>query len=85
MNNTTLTLRKKNNQMNTEKKVWKFTVPPTMEQGSYWGICNEHMYETKHQNALSQYNSARAHDGLEPISRMPNGTTYNLINPQPQT
>jgi hypothetical protein len=27
-------------------------------------------------DALSEYNSARAHDGLPPIKRMPSGTTY---------
>jgi hypothetical protein len=58
------------------------TVPPTAEQGSYkttvsssgkWGA------ETIAQKALWDYNSARAHDGLAPISRMPIGTTYAPI------
>lgn len=57
-------------------------VPPTAEQGSYqttvsssgkWGT------ETIAQKALWNYNSARAHDGLAPISRMPSGTTYTPI------
>jgi hypothetical protein len=54
-------------------------VPATKDVGSYqfsvitgsygWGL-------SKAKEALWQYNSARAHDGLEPLTRMPNGTTY---------
>jgi hypothetical protein len=47
-------------------------VPPTMEQGSY--SCNA----DSRKDALWHYNSARAHDGLEPIKRMPNGTKYEV-------
>ena len=55
------------------------TVPPTAQMGSYkttvsssgkWGT------ETIAQKALWDYNSARAHDGLPPVSRMPAGTRY---------
>ena len=54
-------------------------VPPTAEMGSYttrtetsgkWG------HETYRQKALWDYNSARAHDGLPPVKRMPAGTSY---------
>jgi len=59
----------------------KYTVkvPPTNEQGSYtttvsssgkWGT------QTYRQQALQDYNSCRAHDGLEPVKRMPAGTSY---------
>lgn len=58
---------------------YKFTVPPTMEQGSYRGICSNSGSETYRKNALWDYNSARAHDGLPPIERMPAGTTYAPI------
>ena len=54
---------------------YKVTVPPTMEQGSYKTVVSDDC-ETKAAAALWDYNSARAHDGLEPIKRMPNGTEY---------
>jgi hypothetical protein len=53
-----------------------FTVPPTSEQGSYQGTASASYGETLAQSALWDYNSARAHDGLPPLSRMPAGTTY---------
>lgn len=46
------------------------TVPPTTEQGSYKTMA------TSRADALWDYNSARAHDGLPPLSRMPAGTVY---------
>jgi hypothetical protein len=52
------------------------TVPPTMEQGSYKTIVKSGRSETLAQQALWDYNSARAHDGLPPVSRMPAGTRY---------
>lgn len=58
---------------------YKVTVPPTREMGSYQAIARKSLYLTLAQDALKDYNSARAHDGLEPISRMPAGTTYTPI------
>jgi len=52
------------------KTKYMVKVPPTMEQGSY--SCKA----IDRKDALWKYNSARAHDGLEPIERMPNGTRY---------
>lgn len=63
----------------------KYTVkvPPTREMGSYkttatnsgkWGAMNYR------QDALQDYNSARAHDGLPPVKRMPAGTIYAKFN-----
>lgn len=51
-------------------------VPPTKEQGSYSCIVRPNTSETRAAQALWYYNSARAHDGLEPVRRMPKGTTY---------
>jgi hypothetical protein len=51
-------------------------VPATSEQGTYTTICEATYFETYQQNALADYNSARAHDGLEPLKRMPKGTKY---------
>lgn len=51
-------------------------VPPTNEQGSYHTVVRPNGSETVAQQALADYNSARAHDGLEPLRRMPAGTTY---------
>ena len=53
-------------------------VPPTTEQGSYSTIVNDN-YRSKHAEALQDYNSSRAHDGLPPITKMPRGTTYTAI------
>ena len=55
---------------------YKVIVPPTMEQGSYVTTVSDGRYETKAGAALSDYNSARAHDGLPPIKKMPSGTRY---------
>jgi hypothetical protein len=46
------------------------TVPPTAEQGSYTTAADSRA------DALWYYNSARAHDGLPPLRRMPAGTVY---------
>lgn len=58
---------------------YTFTVPPTLEQGSYKGTCSPSARETYRQNALIDYNSARAHDNLPPLSRMPRGTRYTPV------
>lgn len=58
---------------------YKLSVPPTMEQGSYNIIIRPAPNESKSAAALWCYNSARAHDGLPPIARMPKGTTYTPI------
>jgi hypothetical protein len=55
----------------------KFTVPPTREMGSYFGYASDAYAESLAQSALWDYNSARAHDGLPPLSRMPRGTVYH--------
>lgn len=54
---------------------YQFTVPPTHDVGSYKSTCSN-KYSTKAADALSDYNSARDHDGLPPITRMPAGTVY---------
>lgn len=55
-------------------------VPPTREQGSYRTTCSsESHYQSYRAEALQDYNSAREHDGLPPISRMPAGTSYTPI------
>ena len=59
--------------------LYRFTVPPTSEQGSHVGTCRASLRETYRQNALSDYNSARAHDGLPPLARMPRGTSYRRL------
>ena len=51
-------------------------VPPTAEQGSYVTTVRGSGYQTHRAEALQDYNSARAHDGLPPVSRMPAGTVY---------
>jgi hypothetical protein len=51
-------------------------VPPTAEMGSYITNTSTGRRETYRQKALWDYNSARAHDGLPPVKRMPAGTAY---------
>lgn len=55
---------------------YKVTVPPTTQMGSFTCIATPSRTETLAANALWSYNSARAHDGLPPLSRMPSGTFY---------
>lgn len=52
-------------------KTIRFTVPPTKDVGSYAGTC------TSRSDALLDYNSCRAHDGMPPVYRMPAGTVYH--------
>lgn len=63
------------------KKSIRFTVPPTAEVGSYSGTCSASHGETRAASALWDYNSARAHDGLAPLRRMPAGTVYHSPAP----
>ena len=58
---------------------YKVKVPPTDEMGSYTTIAKAGWNATVAQDALRDYNSARRHDGLKRISRMPNGTKYTKI------
>lgn len=58
---------------------YKVSVPPTAEQGSYVTTVSGSYLQSYRAEALQDYNSARAHDGLPPVSRMPSGTTYKAI------
>ena len=51
-------------------------VPPTRDQGASAFYAAASMMETMRQNALDTYNRMRAHDGQEPLERMPKGTKY---------
>lgn len=53
-------------------------VPPTAEQGSYKTTASGSLYQTMKQEALQAYNSAREHDGLRPLKRMPKGVKYEV-------
>lgn len=57
---------------------YKLSVPPTAEQGSYTAIVSNR-FTTKAADALFTYNSARDHDGLPPLTRMPRGTQYTPL------
>jgi len=52
-----------------------------MEQGSYTTVVSGSYMQSYRAEALQDYNSARAHDGLAPVSRMPKGTKYTRIEP----
>ena len=57
------------------KPLYVVTVPPTREMGSYKTRVRGPM-DNARRDALWDYNSARDHDGLEPVDRMPSGTKY---------
>ena len=65
--------------MKPQIKHWICSVPPTVQMSSYKTNCRASNLESKEQNALWDYNSARAHDGLSPLPRMPTGTTYKAV------
>ena len=58
---------------------YKVYVPPTYEMGDYRTVVNSSDAETVEQNALWDYNSAREHDGLPPLKRMPRDTIYTEV------
>ena len=51
------------------------TVPPTRDVGSYTTRVRGPVANAR-RDALWDYNSARRHDGLPPVDRMPSGTKY---------
>jgi len=54
-------------------------VPPTNDQGSTRFIASASYTETMRKNALWEYNNMRAHDGFEPLAKMPKGTRYEKV------
>jgi hypothetical protein len=59
---------------------YKVTVPFQDDMGSIMPfIATSTPMETKSANALWTINSMRDHDGLPHLTRMPVGTTYELI------
>jgi len=60
---------------------YRVTVPPTRDQGSYTTTSRNGYGRNYRADALADYNSCRAHDGLPPLRRMPAGTTYRRIEP----
>ena len=59
----------------TGGKLYVVTVPPTREMGSYKTRVRGPMSNAR-RDALWDYNSARRHDDLQPVDRMPSGTKY---------
>lgn len=59
-------------------KTYKTTVPPTLEMGSYSSTFTGTKAQAK-ENALWDYNSARAHDGLEPLAKLPRETKIEQV------
>ena len=54
-------------------------VPCTNDQGNTSFDASDSYSETVAKNALWTYNSMRAHDGQEPLTKMPKGTTYERV------
>jgi len=47
--------------------------------GPFWTYATESPMETKEENALWNYNSSRAHDGLKPKSKLPKGFIFQKV------
>ena len=47
--------------------------------GSFVGVCSQSLMESFVENALWHYNQAREHDGLPPLSEMPDNTSYKPL------
>jgi hypothetical protein len=61
-------------------KKYTCKVPTTRLMSSFSTVCEANSQETKEENALWDYNNARAHDGLPPLEKLPAGTTFTPIN-----
>lgn len=60
---------------------YRVTVPFIDDMGSTAPFIVRQTYlETKHRAALWHINKMREHDGLRPLHRMPQGTTYERVN-----
>ena len=59
--------------------LYQCTIPPTRDMGSFTTKCRASYLETKMENALWEYNSARAHDGLSPVKYLPPGATFTRV------
>lgn len=55
-------------------------VPITNDMSPSKFVVSESSMETKEEYALWEYNRMRGHDGLDPLTKMPNGTTYKRID-----
>ena len=64
--------------MQTMKKI-QYTIPPTANVGNCTIVGVSSLTETARANALWQYNSMRAHDGLDPVQTFPNGTKSKVL------
>ena len=53
---------------------FKYTIPPTWEQGKCTITGTSSWLESARSNAIGQYNEMRAHAGQEPIRKLPRGT-----------
>jgi hypothetical protein len=60
------------------KKI-KYVIPASHQVGNCEIVGVSSLMETARENALWQYNSMRAHDGLPPVVSFPNGTKGETI------
>lgn len=59
-------------------KTYKITTPNTMQVSSHT-FTHKGTKAEAIANALQDYNSARAHDGLEPLAKLPRGTVCKSV------
>lgn len=64
-----------------ERKPYLVRFPVTEKMGPCKLVASETMYETKEQCALWHYNNMLEHDGIAPISELPEGTTFEVYTP----
>jgi len=62
-----------------EGSLWRVNVPATMYYGTYTTVVRHHAGETARDQALQDYNRARARDGVSPVPELPALTTWHEI------
>lgn len=63
----------------SEPRYYEVRIPPTSTMSSYFTNAKGSNRETVRENALWHYNSARDHDGLPPVRRLPQKTKFKPV------
>lgn len=65
--------------MSTQIRYYSVAIPATNDMSSYHTNATPSPSETVEDNALWQYNSARSHDNLPPLKKLPKGYTVTPV------
>jgi hypothetical protein len=58
---------------------YKVFIPPTNNMSSIGYVVSDKPMESKEQESIWHYNRSREHDGFPPVTKLPRGTTFTLI------